>query len=257
MRFDRKILITLILLSVLAVACGNSDAPATQDVNAIYTSAIGSMVASFFDTQTALAPTSTAIPSPTIPPPPSNTFIPSPSASATYAYLYPAWTNTPYFTPSPTGTLNTPTVDPSLLAFGCNNLAFITDVTIPSGTILTPRQNFTKTWKVANTGTCPWLYQYSLLPLSGSSFDAGPTKLGRLVEAGHWADVSINMDAPKSEGTYTSYWRMADANGDMFGASLMVSFVVAKPTSVLSSTPAPSLTSTAAPTDTSTLTPTP
>ncbi len=256
MHVFRRLSLMLVLTASLLAACGGAGAPATQDVNAIYTAAIGSMVASYFNTQAALTPTVTPSPIPTDTILPSSTLPPSPAASPTLAYLYPAWTSTPAYTPSPTGTLNTPTVDPSTLAFGCNNLAFIIDVTIPAGTILAPRQNFTKTWKVANTGTCPWMYQYSLALLSGDSYGAGPTKLGREVDAGHWANVSINLDAPKTEGTYTSYWRMADAGGKMFGAVLTVSFVVAQPTPVPSSTPAPP-THTATPTDTLTPSPTP
>ncbi len=259
MRFTRRISITLlILLSAGLTGCGSANPAAGQEVNAAYTNAVSSIVAAVFETATALAPTATAQPSPTIPALIPMPVSPSPVVTPTYAIVYPAWTSTPFLTPTPTGTVYTPTVDPSLLAFGCNNLAFVRDTTIPAGTILAPRQNFTKTWKVANTGTCPWMYQYSLVLLSGNSYGAGPTKLGREVDAGHWADVSINMDAPKSEGTYTAYWRMADSSGNMFGATLVVSFVVEVPTPVPSSTKAPTSTFTSLPpTPTDTVTPSP
>ncbi len=257
MRRLRRIPMLLpIILSAILTACGGAGAPAGQDVNAIYTNAISSMAAAFFATQTALAPTETPIPSstPTLLPYP--TVPPLPSVTPSVSYFYPISTLTPFATPTPTGTIYTPTVDPASLASGCNNLAFVRDVTIPGGTVLLPNQNFTKTWKVANIGTCPWLYQYGLVLLSGNSFGAGPTKLGREVDAGHWAEVSANMDAPKTEGSYTSYWRMADSSGSMFGATLVVSFVVQRPTPVPSSTPLPSatptFTSAPSPTDTAT-----
>jgi hypothetical protein len=175
----------------------------------------------------------------------------------TTIYYYPTLST---IIPSVTGTVFTPTVDPLSLASGCNNLAFVRDVTVPSGTVLNPKQDFVKTWKVANTGTCKWMYQYEMVLLSGPAFNANsPTKLNRMVDVGNWTELSIGMGTPKNPGTYTSYWRMADSNGKMFGATLVVSFVVSSPTTVPTSTltktsvppsatvPPPSSTSTSVP----------
>jgi hypothetical protein len=164
--------------------------------------------------------------------------------------------------------LATATVNPNVLAFGCNNLAFIRDVTVPAGTVIQKNKDFTKTWKVQNSGTCNWLYQYGLVLLSGDRYGGKDTKIQRLVTVDDWAEVSVNMTAPNHPGTYTNYWRMTDVNGHMFGATLTASFVVAPPPT---STHVPTLTKTAVPTavftftftsspvpaDTETLTPTP
>jgi hypothetical protein len=269
MSFARKALVPLLILLTLLTACGNGLATSTPvDANAISTSLVGTLVASLFQTQTALAPQNPT--STLVPPTPINTLV-YPTVifhSPTPIYYLPTLgTITPIRTPTATGTVFTPTIDPNLLASGCNNLAFIRDVTVPSGTVFSPNQDFTKTWKVANTGTCKWEYQYEILLLSGNAFNAkSPTKLNRVVTVGDWSEISLGMGAPRNSGTYTSYWRMADPNGTMFGATLVVSFTVSSsptntpqpPTQTQaspSSTSAP--TSTDAPTSTSTPTETP
>ncbi len=253
MSFARKTLIPHLILTMLLTACGSGVATSTPvDANSISTALVGTLVASLFQTQTALVPPSPI--STSVPPTPVNTLI-FPTIifqSPTLYYFPPLPTITPYLSPTVTGTVPTPTVNPNSLAYGCNNLAFIRDVTIPSGTVLSPKEDFVKTWKVANTGTCKWVYQYQLMLLSGNAFNAKTTKLLRVVDPGNWTELSIGMGAPKNPGDYTSYWRMADANGNMFGASLAVSFTVEVPSPT--SVPA---TDTLVPTSTDTPTPTP
>ena len=147
--------------------------------------------------------------------------------TSTYFYIAPTLgSSTPTPTPSVTGTIFTPTIDPTLLAHGCNNLVFVRDVTVPSGTKVKPGEDFGKTWKVANVGTCDWMYQYAIVLISGDAMSGKTTKLGRVVTAGHWGELTVEMGAPKSPGTYTAYWRLSDADGNPFGASLPVSIVV-------------------------------
>ncbi len=225
------------------------------------------MVASFFETQTALVTPVTATTVPTETPFSTVTQFSSPTtfASPTFTYYTPTLGTLTPGTPTATGTLSTATINPNSLAVGCNNLGFIRDVTIPAGTVIKKNQDFTKTWKVQNTGTCNWLYQYGLVLLSGEPYGGKNTKIQRLVTVNDWSEVSVNMTAPNKPGTYTNYWRMTDLNGNMFGSTLSVSFIVAAPPT---STPAPTLTKTPVPpsatftsspvpTDTSTPTKTP
>jgi hypothetical protein len=256
MSFTRLTFLPFLILAMLSTACGSAVVTSTPvDANSISTALVGTLVASLFQTQTALVPPS-PIPTP-VPPTPINTII-FPTTiiqSPTLIYYAPTLaTITPFHSPTVTGTIPTPTVNPGSLAFGCNNLAFVRDVTIPSGTVLEPKQDFVKTWKVANTGKCKWVYQYQLMLLSGNAFNGNTTKLGRVVDVGNWTELSVGMGAPKNPGDYISYWRMADANGNMFGASLAVSFTVKLP----SPTSAPATdTGVPASTETPTLTPTP
>ena len=44
----------------------------------------------------------------------------------------------------------------SSYAGGCDNSAYVSDVTIPDGTEVAPGEAFTKTWALVNTGNCTW-----------------------------------------------------------------------------------------------------
>jgi hypothetical protein len=247
-----KVILTLFLISVLAASCGGRNEPEEVDTDATLTAVVGTMAASFFETQTAMAPPDTATPTETLTPLPTVTpfSLETPLAFPTSMFLGAA-TGTPTFgTPIATGTFFTATINPGSLASGCNNLAFIRDVTMPSGTVLQKNQNFTKTWKVQNTGTCNWLFQYRLVRISGDAGGAESDLLRKQVAVWSWADVSVAGTAPNKPGTYTSQWRMADNNGTLFGATLTLSFIVSQPTS----TPVPS---TVAPASTATFTETP
>jgi hypothetical protein len=228
----------LLILGALLAGCGGAATPEKSALEAILTEGVQTMVAGHFHTQTALVTPPSATAARTLTPAPSYTPL---GAGALTPSLTPTWSfftatlGTP-LTPSVTGTFSTATVDPASLAVGCNNLAFIKDMTIPSGTVLKPQENFTKTWKVSNTGTCNWMYQYSLNLVAGDALNGNNMKLGKLVTVNHWADFTIGMGAPKNPGTYTGYWRLHDLNGQPFGATLVVSIKVSNPTN----TPAPS-----------------
>lgn len=259
-----KKLLIMLLLAALLVSCGGEAPVPTEEVEALMTSVVSTMVASFFETQTALVTpvTSTSIstetPFATVTQFPSST--PFALSTSTFIYFTATLGSLTPGSPTVTGTLPTATVNPGALAVGCNNLGFIRDVTIPAGTVIQPNKNFTKTWKVQNTGTCNWMYQYSFMLLSGDSYGEDKViKIQKLVTVNDWTELSVSMTAPKKPGTYTSYWRLADLNQTMFGATLAVSFVVPGPTSAptITKTPAPTSTFTVAPPPTSTFTVTP
>ncbi len=252
-KYINKFLV-VILIALMLVSCGATTP--TEEVDTVMTAVVHTLVASFFETQTALVTPATATSPSTLTPFPTVTSFSSstPFASPTFVYYTPTLGSLTPGTPTPTGTLATATVNPGALASGCNNLAFIRDVTIPAGAVIQKNQDFTKTWKVQNTGTCNWLYQYGLVLLSGDPYGGKNTKIQRLVTVNDWSEVSVNMTAPKNPGTYTNYWRMTDASGHMFGATLVVSFVVAAPAAPTS---IPTFTRTPAPSATFTFTSTP
>jgi hypothetical protein len=233
MRLNLKILSMFLLVALLTGCIGAESETEQMDVDTILTAAVGTMAASFFETQTAMVPPNTATPEVTLTPFPTPTpyQLDTPPASPTFVF-FTALPVTPTFgTPLLTGTFSTATVNPASLASGCNNLAFVRDVTMPSGTVLQRNQPFTKTWKVQNTGTCNWLYQYRLVLLSGDPGGGESDYIRKQVAVWSWSEVSVFGTAPNRPGTYTSYWRMADGAGRMFGATLTMSFVVAQPTS--------------------------
>ena len=213
------------LITFMLVACAGAEVP-TQSNEVLMTSAVGSMVASFFGTQTAMytpptptfTPTYTPFPSPTVIYP-TATFLPT--ITPTFIYYSPV----PDGSITATGTQLTPTVNANSLAVGCNNLAFVRDVTIPAGTILKPNEEFIKTWKVENTGSCSWLNQFTLILVGGDYYQGKDAKIQRVVTSGSWVELSIPMTAPRDNGTYTSYWRLSEGP-TAFGATLVVSFTV-------------------------------
>jgi len=225
MKQARKTIIFILLAGALLVSCGGQPpASPTPDINALLTQSIGTLSASFFLTQTAVMPTATntPLPSPTALPTNTALALPSPLPSATQGYFA-----TAIVYPSVTGTVYTLTPDPSSLGYGCNNLALIRDVTIPEGTEISPGEKFTKTWQVANTGTCDWLFGYRLVPVSGTKLSQEPISLNNApVPPKEWRQISVAMTAPKDAGTYTQNWQLSDGAGHTFGALLSVKIVV-------------------------------
>ena len=228
MNFVRRTLIPLLLIGIFLTSCGGQvAAQPTQDVNGTIAAGAQTFAASFFLTQTAAAPTITNTAPPSITPVPTSSplVLPSPIASATRLILY----SSP-IVPSPTGTYYTATPNPSTLGYGCNNLTLVRDVTIESGTIMNPGDQFTKTWQVANSGTCDWLYLYEFGFVSGDRMGGNSKRLSTKVPPGEWRQFSVNLQAPDKPGTYTGNWRLNDGAGHAFGATLTVSIVVKSPT---------------------------
>ena len=165
-------------------------------------------------------------------------------------------TQTPTRTRTPEGFSLTKTAQTS-----CTNDAdFIEHVTIPPNAKLSPGSNFTKIWRVKNTGTCDWS-NYKISLVSGEFLDAESPKALPGVNAGSNADLVLDMVAPNEPGTYLSVWRVMANNGRHFGPELIVTIIVpqpptATPTSTATITPTTTITATATQAPTQTRTPT-
>ena len=219
MRNTRKYLLPLfILLALLLAGCNlGTQAPPTTDAASVYTQAAQTVIADL--TQTAAAPDVNAImtqaaqtvvaeltitaPTATLTPTPTLTFTPAPPSPT------PTITNTPL----PTATF-TPTLNP----LPCNAAQFVSDVTIPDGTIFPPKARFTKVWRLRNVGTCTWTSQYALAFLSGERMGA-PNVLGLAINVlpGQSVDLSAELVAPNQAGTYRGNWMLRDPQGNLFG----------------------------------------
>jgi hypothetical protein len=67
-------------------------------------------------------------------------------------------------TPSPTDTLApTKTPSPTSTDLPCDMAKFVTDVTVVDGTEFLPGEEFTKTWRLMNTGSCQWTSEYDVV----------------------------------------------------------------------------------------------
>lgn len=251
MKHARKSVVLLLVAGILLASCvGQTGAEATPDISSSLTAGVGTIVAYFFQTQTALAPPATVTPSITPLPLVTDTPIVLPTLAGggvvqpTQVIIYPSVT--------PTGTIYTPTTNPGSLGYGCNNLLFIRDVETPNGTLIEPGDRFTRTWKVSNNGTCDWLFGFQLVPVSGANLAQDPIGVTNApVKPGEWREFSKSVVAPDEPGTYIQYWQLSDGAGHTFGSLLSISIVVGTPTN----TPKPKATKTSVPnTATSTLT---
>ena len=151
-------------------------------------------------------------------------------------------TTTP--TPIPTKTLaptSTPVSTPTRTPIPCNLASFVTDVTYPDNTKVVSNQTFIKTWRILNVGSCSWNSTYLLIfdHGDGMGVTTGYTQplTTSVVNPGQMLDVTVNLTAPASNGTYTGYWRMRDPGGVLFGitpaaGTFLVKIVVAAATSV-------------------------
>jgi hypothetical protein len=109
----------------------------------------------------------------------------------------------------------------------CHDTEFVDDVNIPDGTIMTPGQDFIKTWRIKNNGSCTWSTTYE--PTYGGytvKMDGVPVAINQTVPAGMQVEVSVQFKAPPTPGEYVSYWRMKDAQGYPFGEFFYVKIIV-------------------------------
>lgn len=131
-----------------------------------------------------------------------------------------AGSTAPTATPTVTGTPPTPTptktgtVQPS----SCDRAQFISDVTVPDGTVFAPGVAFSKTWRLKNVGTCTWTTGYSLMFDSGEKMGGPDTAaMPTNVAPGQTVDITINLTSPTTAGTYRGYWKFKNASGVPFG----------------------------------------
>jgi len=202
----------LVLSGVIALITAFSGGDNAEDeVNAVYTNAAATLAAQQL-TLEASAPTATPT---VVTETPTATFTPlaSPTLFATQA-----------------GAANPPSGTGSG-AVGCNNSVYVSDVTVPDDTVMTPGQTFTKTWKLQNTGSCAWSTSYKVSFVSGNAMGGAATPLTVAVQPGQSGDVSVAMKAPTTAGDAIGYWILTNDTGQNFGTSFYVKIKVGAATS--------------------------
>jgi hypothetical protein len=104
----------------------------------------------------------------------------------------------------------TPSPTPS-----CRDAAvFVEDVTVPDNTRIEAGEEFTKTWKLQNTGSCTWA-DYTIAFVSGDEMDAPETVPVPETEVSSTVDVSIDLVAPAEDGAYTGNFELRNAEGEV------------------------------------------
>jgi hypothetical protein len=227
--------VAVLLLTTALTSCNIGKAPEpTADVNAIFTSAAGTMIAQLNDqqTQTALAVSPTPASSPT----PLDTFTPLPTfAQGSTVLGTPFLFNTPGAGLTPLAPLATsaPTTSSGSIGFavGCNNASLIGEK-IPDGTVVQPVKRFDKVWELLNTGTCTWDEGYSFDFKSGEQLNGNNVLITKRSEKteftapGHSQSFIITMWAPGTAGEYKGYWQMKGDDGKWFGSLVSVDIIV-------------------------------
>ncbi|HET90181.1 MAG TPA: hypothetical protein ENN99_05515, partial [Chloroflexi bacterium] len=103
----------------------------------------------------------------------------------------------------------------------CLNAIYVADVSIPDDTQFDHGEEFEKTWRVRNSGTCPWPEDTVLAFSQGSQMDAPDTVAVGAVEPGEVVEVTAKMKSPADAGRYTGVWKMKTTAG-FFGGPLTV-----------------------------------
>jgi Ig-like domain from next to BRCA1 gene len=200
-----KLIVTAILFMMLVAACGSANTPEqepTPDVAAIRTSAAGTVVSQF--TLTAAAFTVT-------PSQPIETSVPA---------------------ATDTGTATVQPVAQVTNALGttvalCDSLSFVADVNVPDDTSMSPGQDFVKTWKVKNSGSCPWGAGYKLVYAGYADDMSGQFQpLTGVIQPGQEVEVSVQFKAPDAADQYLSAWQMSNPSGVTFPEIIFVKIIV-------------------------------
>ena len=182
-----KVITTLFIVIILILSACNlpSSAPATEDPGAISTNAA-------LTVQALLNNQATPFTTPSVPPPPP--------------------TNT---TGAPPPTLSIPSATsaaPVASATPVCDLARFVSETIPDGTNFNAGDTFTKTWRMRNVGNCTWS-GYALVFDSGEAMSGVSPIAIATVAPGQEVDLSVNLRAPATNGTFRGYWRIRNASG--------------------------------------------
>jgi hypothetical protein len=123
---------------------------------------------------------------------------------------------------SVTSPMFSPTVFQPLVIQPLPQAIFISDRTIPDGTILAPGERFTKCWLMENTGDVAWPEGTVLKFVDGDWMGVNDAKDDLVFHVSN-ADkndqvvVEAELRAPTKLGRSISYWRLVHPDGEAFG----------------------------------------
>ncbi len=122
----------------------------------------------------------------------------------------------------------------------CNWARFVDDVSVPDNSPMMPGQVFTKTWRLLNAGSCAWTLDYAIVFSDGDGMGApAAISFPKIVQPGQTVDLSVQMTAPGTPGTYKGNWKLRSNTGQVFGlgqsgtTSFWVQIVVGQPAATI------------------------
>jgi hypothetical protein len=155
------------------------------------------------------------------PTPPPTPFIAPRAATPTQAFGQENTPAPPSVTPQPRAT-SSPTATPPCT----DGFAFVEDITIPDGTVVSPGASIDKQWLVHNNGTCNWDSRYRLRFVGGLEMGAATEQALFPARAGSQATIRIIFTAPSEPGSYTTAWQATDPDGQPFGDPVFMEIIV-------------------------------
>ena len=181
------------LLLVILVVRGGNEGPTAEDVLGTSQAMAGTMVSLQLSEVAKAGPSATTVPS-AIPP------SPSPEIDR----------ETP-----------TPANDAECLSMQ------LTDENVPDDSIVSPGENFVKSWLLTNTGSCTWTEDYAMVFHHGDDMEANNfTPLAGWVLPGESVWLSLDMIAPFQVGSHIGFWALQSPDGSVFGPGATETFWV-------------------------------
>lgn len=172
----------VICLAIITTSCGSSEQPEVD---------ISTAVAQTVQAQNSLTKVA-ALP----------TLTPAPAIQASV-------------TPEGMGIANTPAAASNP---GCALSARLVGENPPDNTLLTPGENFYKTWTLENTGSCYWDKSYNMVFWDGDLMGGLISyPLTEVVAPGGTFNITVYLQAPATEGIAKGYWRLQAPWGEYFG----------------------------------------
>ena len=98
-------------------------------------------------------------------------------------------------------------------------------MSIPDNTQLYAGEQFTKTWRIRNTGTCTWGDGYQFMFIDGDQMRGVASQTIPNTSIREEIDVSVGLIAPDEPGTYRGNWRMCVNEDQCFGDTFYVKIV--------------------------------
>jgi hypothetical protein len=148
--------------------------------------------------------------------------VPAPGSRQAPVFLPPTMAPTPVDTPIPT-----PAPAKTAASGSCTNqLSFLSDLSIPDQTEVSPSSTLDKRWEVENSGTCNWDSRYQLRLVAGPELGAKTAQTLFPARSGSHATISIQFTAPAEPGAYRSAWQAFDPDGQAFGDTFFIDFIV-------------------------------
>ena len=144
-------------------------------------------------------------------------------------------TATPAATPVATPGVPTPTATPEPCI---DEMAFVGDLNLDDQNmtappVMAPGQNFSKGWRMRNSGTCTWAPDYAIAYVNGNRPEAQmngqPTQVGQRVAPGETIDIWVALQAPQVYGTFQGFWQMRNSTQQYFGQVVWVGIQVPDP----------------------------